>query len=83
MPWTEEVQFTVWDFNNTRHEQDTVGYYEEEEEEAVASAIQQFHLPKTAVYAVVWRATDGPAGLETVAKHLVDIQVGLLRSFSL
>ncbi|VDL96491.1 unnamed protein product [Schistocephalus solidus] len=50
---------------------------EEDEADAHAaalSAVQQFCLSRSAVYVVVWRATDGPRGLESISKFLVDIQ---------
>lgn len=46
-----------------------------ETEWAALSAVQQFYLSRTAVFVVIWKVTDGPAGLEAISKCLVDIQV--------
>uniref|UniRef100_A0A5K3G062 COR domain-containing protein n=1 Tax=Mesocestoides corti TaxID=53468 RepID=A0A5K3G062_MESCO len=73
--WTETVNFTIWDFNVSNMETTaTAAASKEVDEVTIASALQQFHMSRTAVYVVVWRATDGPSGLEVVTKLLVDIQ---------
>lgn len=67
--WTESVEFSVWDFKTPSGTEDEVG--------SVLSAVQQFLMSKSTIYVVVWKSTDAPDGLHILARHLVDIQVGI------